>query len=274
MTMSVIIPACNEADYIDACLSAVAGSEGLPSAQVIVAANGCTDDTVSRARAYAGEFADMGWQLLVLDLPALGKLGALDAGDAAATKAARVYLDADVVVSQGVLALISGALSVSEARYVSGTPIVTAASRVSRAYARFWVQLPFVADGVPGFGCFAVNAAGRARWGTFPAIISDDTFVRIQFAPDERIKVPATYEWPIIEGFRQLVRVRRRQDQGVRQLAEMHPEMMQNEGKARTSKAWLVGQLFRDPVAFAVYAAVSLAVRMGLGSQEGWVRGR
>jgi len=274
MSLSIIIPACNEGAYIGACLSAVIAATGPDDAQVIVAANGCTDDTAARASAFSAAFEAKGWRLDVLDLPALGKHGALDAGDAAAIHEDRVYLDADVLISPDVLAEIAQALAEPGARYASGTPIVTATSQVSRAYARFWVQLPFVAQGVPGFGLYAVNAAGRARWGNFPAIISDDTFVRVQFTPAERVKTPATYEWPIVEGFRDLVRVRRRQDQGVVEMQQLHPDLMANEGKSPTRKTWLLARLFRDPIAFAAYAAVTLAVRAGWGRQEGWVRGR
>ncbi|MCB1407534.1 MAG: glycosyltransferase [Rhodobacteraceae bacterium] len=274
MSLSIIIPACNEAGYIGACLSAVLASVGVQGAQVIVVANGCTDDTAARAASFQAAFEASGWRLDVLDLPALGKPGALDAGDGAATHANRAYLDADVTVSPPLLGDIAAALAVSQPRYASGTPVVTARSAVTRAYARFWVGLPFVAQGVPGFGLYAVNAGGRARWGTFPAIISDDTFVRVQFTPDERVRVASAYQWPMVEGFRALVRVRRRQDQGVAELATLHPAMMANEGKDRPGMLWLLGRLLRDPLAFATYAAVSLAVRAGWGRQAGWVRGR
>lgn len=274
MSLSIVIPACNEEAYIGDCLASVMASVGPEGAQVVVAANGCTDDTVAQAQAFVDGFAEKGWRLLVLDLPGLGKHGAMDAGDAAAVHKCRVYLDADVLVSPTVLAEVARALDTSEARYVSGTPIVTARSWITRAYARFWVTLPFVAQGVPGFGLYAVNALGRARWGQFPAIISDDTFVRVQFTPEERVKVPGTYRWPMVEGFRQLVRVRRRQDQGVAEMAELHPDLMANEGKARIRKSWVLGRLIRDPIAFVTYAAVTVAVRAGWGTQEGWVRGR
>jgi len=274
MSLSVIIPACNEGGWIDACLSAVLASQGLEGAQVVVVANGCSDDTVARALRHVEPFVAKGWRLDVLDLPALGKPGALDAGDGAALHGNRVYLDADVTVSAPLLAQLAEVLARPGAVYASGRPRVTAQGWVSRAYARFWVRLPFVAQGVPGFGLYAVNAAGRARWGKFPAIISDDTFVRIQFTPDERHAVGAPYDWPLVEGFWRLVRVRRRQDQGVAELAALAPAQMANEGKARIGKAWLLGRLMADPVAFATYAAVSVAVRAGWGGQSGWVRGR
>lgn len=272
--LSVIIPACNEARFIDACLCAVLASDGV-DLQVIVAANGCTDDTAARARAHAPAFEARGWALDVLELPALGKPGALDAGDAAAFHANRAYLDADVTVSPPLLGQIAQALDCAQPRYASGRPMVAPArSAVTRAYSRFWVRLPFVARGVPGFGLYAVNAAGRARWGAFPQIISDDTFVRLNFAPAERIGVPASFEWPMVEGFSQLVRVRRRQDQGVAEVARLYPGLFANAQTTRPSAGWLVAQALRDPLAFAAYVAVSLAVRVGGRGQSGWVRGR
>ncbi|MFN4098613.1 MAG: glycosyltransferase family 2 protein [Pararhodobacter sp.] len=274
MSLSIIIPACNEALYIDTCLTALLASTGPSAAQVIVAANGCNDDTVARAQAHAAGFAARGWRLEVLDLPALGKLGALDAGEAVAAHPVRAYLDADVTVSPPLMAQIAQALAGEAPRYASGTPLVTARGWVSRAYARFWTRLPFVVDDVPGFGLYAVNAAGRARWGGFPRIIGDDAFVRVQFSPDERVKVPATYDWPLIEGFAPLVRVRRRQDQGVTELAALYPALIANEGKATPGKGWMIRRALADPFAFATYAAVKLAVRAGWGAQSGWVRGR
>ncbi|WP_334193323.1 glycosyltransferase family 2 protein [Pararhodobacter sp.] len=274
MSLSIVIPACNEGAYIDACLSALLASTGPERAQVIVAANGCTDDTVSRALSHATAFAARGWSLSVMDLPALGKMGALDAGEAMADFPARVYLDADVLVSPPLMGQIAEALAGEGARYASGTPVVTAESWVTRAFARFWTRLPFVAEGVPGFGLYAVNGAGRARWGTFPRIISDDTYIRVLFTPAERVKVPATYRWPLVEGFDRLVRVRRRQDQGVSELMALEPALMANEGKDAPGKGWLIRQALADPVAFGVYAAVKIAVRAGWGNQTGWVRGR
>jgi glycosyltransferase involved in cell wall biosynthesis len=269
--LSIIIPASNEAGYIGACLGALLASDAV-AAEVIVVANGCRDATADVARGFVGQFAAKGWGFTVLDLVEGSKPGALNAGDAVAVGASRVYLDADVVVSRGVMAQLAQALARDVATYAGATPrIPRARSWVTRAYARFWAGLPFAQSVAPGFGLFAVNAAGRARWGAFPAIISDDTFVRLQFAPVERVQVRAVYDWPMIEGFGALVRVRRRQDAGMAEIAVQYPGVLENEGKAALTG--LLGRVLRDPVGFAVYAAVSVAVRLRKGGLA-FTRGR
>ncbi|WP_245867072.1 glycosyltransferase family 2 protein [Oceaniglobus roseus] len=275
MSLSVILPAHDEADYLGPCLAALLASD-LAGAEVIVIANACRDATAEVARRFAADFAAKGWRLEVIETATGGKLNALNLGDAAARFGPRAYLDADVVVSPPLLSQIAAALDTGTPRYASGTPQVAAADNgVTRAYGRFWATLPFFATGVPGFGLYAVNAAGRQRWGAFPDIVSDDTFVRLSFAPAERVRVPATYSWPMVEGFANLVRVRRRQDRGVAEIARLFPALPANDDKAAVGVRGLVTRLLRDPAGFAVYAAVGAAVRLPpRGGREGWVRGR
>lgn len=274
--LSVIIPASNEAEWIGDCLAALLASDPVPGgAEVIVVANGCRDDTALRAQAFAETAARVGWGLNVLDLKEGGKPGALNRGDHEAQGDMRAYLDADVQVSPAVMAQIAVALSTPEPRYASGRPrIPPPRSLFSRIYARFWQRLPFVQSAAPGYGLFAVNRAGRARWGLFPGIISDDTFVRLQFQPRERIEVRAGYNWPMIEGFLALVRVRRRQDAGVAEIARLYPDLPPREGKARLGLAGYLRLALADPLGFAAYAAVILSVRLGRGDKGGWARGR
>ncbi|MBL8562798.1 MAG: glycosyltransferase family 2 protein [Gemmobacter sp.] len=273
--LSVIIPASNEESYIGPCLTALfASSRVADGAEVIVVANGCRDRTAEVARGMAARAAAAGWGFRVIERAEGGKPAALDAGDAAALGDLRAYLDADVIVSPPVMAQLAEVLSGPEPRYASGTAVIPPArSRVTQAYARFWQSLPFAQSVAPGYGLFAVNAAGRARWAQFPAIISDDTFVRLQFLPGERVQVAASYRWPMIEGFAALVRVRRRQDAGVAEIAARWPELMAREAKAPLGLGGLLARALREPLGFAVYAAVSLAVRAKRGSGA-WVRGR
>lgn len=274
--LSILIPAHNEESYIVACLGALLRSEPLTSpVEVLVVANGCTDKTVALANAHKGQFKIKDWGFSVLELPEGGKLAALNAGEAAAQHDALAYLDADVLVSEPLVGQLAEALDTENARYVSGTPVIARAySMVTQAYARFWQTLPFVTEGVPGFGIFAVNKTGRARWGEFPDIISDDTYVRLHFNPEERVKVPATYTWPMIEGFLSLVRVRRRQNKGVAEVEARFPELLANNDPAPQNAPSLLKRLMRDPVAFCAYGAVTLATKLPQSSAERWARGR
>ena len=272
--ISVIIAARNEAVLIGRCLDALAAQETTRVVEVIVAANACTDDTVGVARGHAAAFAARGWTLTVLDLAQGGKVGALNAGDGAARGSIRVYLDADVVCDPALLEQLAGVLDMPEPRYATGRLVVARGqSWVTRAYARVWVRLPFVRGGAVGAGLFAVNAAGRARWGDWPAIISDDTFARLNFTPAERIEVPAPYHWPMVEGLRNLIRVRRRQDAGVAEVYRLYPDLRGNEAKAPVTKRDLPGLMLAAPVGFAVYMAVHLAVRARPAADD-WTRGR
>lgn len=279
--LSVILPACNEAELIGRCLDAVLASEwpdGNPATgvEIVVAANGCTDDTAAIAEGRRGLIETRGWALTVLDLPDGGKLGALNAAEAEAQGDVLVYLDADVIVSPPLLSQLYGALSRGTPGYASGrVRIATARSRATRAYRRIYRKVPFITHGVPGCGLFAINREGRARWGDWPDIISDDTFARLNFAPTERIGVPARYAWPLVEGFGNLVRVRRRQNRGVDEIAQRFPELLENDDKPRLSRTRSAAIALRDPFGFAIYAGVALAVRLSSRSGNNqWLRGR
>ena len=274
--VSVLIPAHDEAAWLPDCLEAMLASEPVPNkVQVIVIANGCSDNTADIARGFATRFESKGWRYTVLDLPEGGKLKAWNAGELSAIGDVLIYLDADVHVSPPLIAQIAAALDTNLPRYASGRPRVTTAhSAVTRHYTRFWRTTPFMVHGVPGFGVFAMNRAGRTRWGAWPDIISDDTFARLNFAPEERLSVSATYNWPMIEGFAPLVRVRRRQDVGVAEIEERFPELITNDDSHdRTKPIWQ--RALRDPLAFGVFAAVRLAIFLPvLRSKDRWVRGR
>lgn len=276
MKNSVLIPAHNEGDWLPACLEALCASDPVAGGvEVIVIANGCTDDTVTKGNAFAARFADKGWTLSVLDLAEGGKLGALNAGEAAASGEALIYLDADVFVSPPLMAQIAQALDTDAPRYASGRPNVTVRGGwLIRAYTRFWRTTPFMTQGVPGFGVFAMNRAGRARWGDWPDIISDDTFARWNFTAEERVSVPAPYDWPMIDSFGQLVRVRRRQNVGVAEVAAQFPRLQKNDDvQGNATPLWR--RAARDPVAFAAFCALRVAVHLPLWrSPNRWARGR
>ena len=274
-TLSVVITARNEEAYLPACLEKLCGQDDTAGhVQIVVSANACTDSTVSVARGFQPDFIARGWRLDVIDRPEGGKIGALNAGDAVCMGAARLYLDADIVCDADLLGALRTQLDRQLPVYVTGRlKIPPARSWVSRQYGRFWTRLPFVQSGAVGAGLFAVNAAGRARWGAFPPLIADDSFARLQFAPTERVEVPSGYAWPVVEGLSALVRVRRRQDEGMRELFRLYPSLAGNEGKARLAAPGIAALALRDPVGFAVYGVVLLMVRSRKASTH-WIRGR
>ena len=273
--LSVIIPAHDEEAWIDRCLTALWAQTGdTGRVEVLVVANACRDRTVAIAEGHAARAQARGFGLRVLDLAQGGKIRALNAGDAAAQGALRLYLDADIACDPPMLAQLRAALSTDLPRYATGTlAVAPARSWITRAYASVWCRLPFVRSGAVGAGLYAVNAAGRRRWGDFPPVISDDTFVRLSFAPGERIEVPARYHWPMVEGFGNLVRVRRRQDAGVDELRQQYPALFANEGKAPLRMPDLLRIALRVPLGFAVYLGVHLAVRLRPPAAD-WTRGR
>ena len=272
--ISVIIPAHNEERFLGLCLQALLASDPVDvPVEIILVANGCNDATVAVAQSFADQVTGRGWSYRVLDLAGGGKPGALNAGDDAARHPARVYLDADVTVAPGMLAALWAVLGRPEPSYASGRLSICAEGLVSRRYARFWARLPFMAAGVPGCGIFAVNGAGRARWQAFPQIISDDTYVRLHFRPGERQLVDARYDWPIAEGFAALLKVRRRQDAGVAEIARNYPALLANDDKGRLGLSGILRLALADPMGFATYGLVSVGSRL-LPAPRSWSRGR
>ncbi|MDM7458617.1 MAG: glycosyltransferase family 2 protein [Paracoccus sp. (in: a-proteobacteria)] len=261
-----MLPAHQEEAHIGRCLDAVRDQK-LPdnvAVQLVIVANGCTDRTAEIARSRIAGLQAAGWHVVLLETPQGGKIHALNLGDRNAQGDMRLYLDADIVVGPGMIAGLLGVLSQPGARYAGARLTVPPArSAFSRAYARFWQRLPLVASGVTGAGLFAVNAEGRARWTTFPQVIADDLYVRLLFAPEERHLVDIAYEWPITEGFRRLVRVRRRQDAGTAEVLRLFPELSVNNRGDRPSLRQVLRIGRAEPAGFMAYALVAIAVRMG-----------
>lgn len=273
--ISVVIPAHNEADYISLCLDALLGQDSAAgSVEAIVVANGCRDDTVRIANLHTAAFDKRHWRLKVIDIPQGSKPDALNEGDAAAKGALRMYLDADIVCDPALLGLLRAALLRPEPIYATGRlELAPCHSRITKLYGAFWKTLPFMRDGAVGAGCYAVNSAGRDRWGRFPRIIADDSFARLRFAPAERIEVHAPYHWPLAEGLAALIQVRRRQDAGMQELFEMFPELAENEGKTPLTRDYLLDALRQQPLCGLIYLAVSIAVRSRRAGTE-WARAR
>lgn len=191
MTVTVIVPAHNEASVIGRCLDRLLA--GLPpeTAEVLVVANGTTDATLPVAVA-AG--ARHGVDVRTVDLPAPSKIEAVREGLRRAAGDV-VVLDADIELSATGLRALAAALDRTDPVIAAPTLRVDA-SRSSwpvRRYYRAWTALPYVTASMVGSGVFALNAAARDLLGDLPDVTNDDGWVRRSFTPAQRVVVGETF---------------------------------------------------------------------------------
>lgn len=259
-TASVVIPAHDEARVIDRCLQALHAiappGESTPL-DVVVVANGCSDDTAHVARRHPG--------VTVLDLPTGSKRLALNAGDAVATAFPRIYLDADIVLDPAALAGLVAGLSTPEP--VVASPhlrfVTQGATWPVRAFYATYARLPYVADGLIGLGVYGLSRAGRDRFGDFPDVAGDDLFVQRLFAPSERLITPGEFHVRVPRDLGNLVKVRTRVARGTAELAAAalaeEGDFSRTRGRTARALARLVRTEPHLAPAAAVYVAVGLA---------------
>ena len=183
---SVVIAAYNEGRVIGRCLDALlADSAG--RLEVVVAANGCRDDTVDQARRPG---------VVVLDLPRPGKPAALNAAERRVSTFPRVYLDADMQLTARDLDRLAAALDDRVAG--EGTPLAAAPRRevdttgsafVVRQYHRALGLHPAYRHSLFGRGVVMLSERGRTRFDEFPEVLADDFFLDSLFGPDEKVVV-------------------------------------------------------------------------------------
>jgi glycosyltransferase involved in cell wall biosynthesis len=179
---SVVIPAHNEAAVIAGLLRALREGVGPGDLEVVVACNGCTDETATIARDHGA---------IVVDVPEASKTAALNAADAVATTFPRAYVDADVVIPGHAIVRIAEHLSGAGALFASPPVEVDVRGRPwpVRAFFKVWQRTPYVRERQVGSGVLAFSSAGRARFDEFPDVVADDLFARDLFARSERAVV-------------------------------------------------------------------------------------
>lgn len=183
--ISVIIPAYNEGRVIGRLLGRLVASAHPGELDVIVVANGCTDDTVAVATAF-------GSPVRVLSIASASKPQALTAGDQAARGFPRVYLDADVEIGAEDLRAMEKELQ--RAGILAAAPerefAMAGRSWVVRWFYDVWTRLPEVRRGLFGRGVIAISEEGHDRVTTLQPVIADDLAVSLAFTPDERAIAP------------------------------------------------------------------------------------
>lgn len=179
--LSVVIPAHDEARIIAPMLDRIIAGDPGGVIELIVVANGCTDDTARVA-------ASVDPRVIVVEVAQPSKIAALNAGDRRASVLPRAYVDADVAIDADALLALADTLGGETALVAAPTfRVDTRASNwLVRQHYRIWELSEYRTTGHIGSGVYAVSAAGRARWTEFPDVIADDRFVQQRFALDER----------------------------------------------------------------------------------------
>lgn len=256
--ISLIIPAHNESAVIGRCLSALTASAEGGELEVIVIANGCSDDTAVIARAFGPPVA-------VIETPIASKPHALNLGDCAASAFPRFFVDADVVVDLPTLRRLAARLAKGDVMAIApkGRFELSGCGWPVRSYYEVYGRLPSSREGIGGSGVYGLSEAGRRRFDRFPDITSDDGFVRMHFRPEERATLSDCYSTVYApRTFRELIAIKTRSHYGTSELRRLMPQRFQGNG--RHSRSALLGLLKRPNVwpMLLVYAAVKIIVRL------------
>ncbi|RMB12281.1 glycosyltransferase [Eilatimonas milleporae] len=209
---TVIVPAFNESAVIADTLTALTADARPGEFDVIVACNGCTDDTAARAAAAAPDAR-------ILDIAAASKTTALNAAIAAARRHPLVFLDADIRTSAGAVRGLVHALIWSGRALACGNARFDTArsSWAVRAFYRAWMQNPYFDDRKMG-GFFALSRAGAERIAPLPATTNDDEYIRRRLSGETIVADEAPYRIAAPRTLANLIRVRSRVYRGNRDL--------------------------------------------------------
>ncbi|NUP81080.1 MAG: glycosyltransferase family 2 protein [Nonomuraea sp.] len=252
--VSVVIPAHNEAKVLGRLLDGLLGEAAPGEFDVVVVANGCTDDTAGVARPYA---------VRVLTTPVPSKSEALRLGDEAARGYPRLYVDADVELSTASVRALAAVLSAPDG------PLAAAPERELalagrpwpiRAYYAIWTRLPQVRAGLFARGVIAVNGAGNERVRALPPVMADDLAASLAFAPDERVIVPGARV--VIQTPRTFADLMRRRVRAMTSVTEL--EQTSDTPGERTGPRDLLAIVQAEPrlvAAAAVFALVAVLAR-------------
>ncbi|HEY7147399.1 MAG TPA: glycosyltransferase family 2 protein [Streptosporangiaceae bacterium] len=249
---TVVIPAHNEGRVIGRLLSRLLPAAAAGDLDVLVVANGCTDDTAEVA-------ASFGPRVQVMSIPVASKHEALTAAYRSAAGFPRVFVDADVEL---------GATDIKRLASALGQPGVLAAAPRRhlalagrpwpvRWYYQVWDRLPEVRRGLWGRGVIAVGPAGQQRIASLPPLLGDDLAVALSFTPAESRIVPDARV--VVHTPHTLADLLRRRVRAATGIVQMERAEQAPASTARTRLPDLAAITWREP-AMAPRVALFLAV--------------
>lgn len=198
---AIIIPAYNEAEFIDTALRALLECGSLQDVKVVVAANGCTDKTADIARKTLADI-NASAHVQVLDLAEGSKIKAIRAAEALLPAGARLYLDADAICPAETAISLLRAVGAKPTqappckihhqvavptRKVDTSKITSAATH---AFTDYFYELPWVKRQTTGRAAYALSAEIRATFDEFPDVVADDRWATASLSDYRPVFVP------------------------------------------------------------------------------------
>lgn len=253
---TVIIPAHNESAVLARTLAPLAPLAQAGLIEVIVACNGCTDDTAKIARGFPG--------VKVVESQIPSKVAALNLADKLTDNYPRLYLDADIEITVSALRLTFEYLS--RPGSISARPAfdydVTGASWPVRAYYRARRRIPATNQALWGAGAYGMSRSGRSRFGLFPQITADDLFVDRLFSASEKQVIPTVpVKVKTPRNLPALVGILRRNYRGQEELADTAALSSSSAQSFRQLLASIAGPT--SGVDALVYTAITSIARTG-----------
>jgi glycosyltransferase involved in cell wall biosynthesis len=255
---SIIIPAHNEETVIERCLSSLKAEDiSGTKYEIIVACNGCSDNTADIVR-------KINRMINVIEIDCASKTEAINAAEAVAKYFPRIYIDADVIITlESVMRLVEVLLcrdSMICAPMV--IPEISLSSWIVKDFYSIWTNLPYNKFMV-GTGVYALSQQGRERFKIFPSIISDDGYVRSLFKYSERVIVSDAKVIVVApRKVKDLIKVKTRSRLGGYELLQKFPKQ-KNKDKKRIMqilKSLPFGILL--PRKLLVYFIINIIVRL------------
>ena len=115
--ISIVVPAHNEGTVIARTLKPWVGGPDSEDIRIVVACNGCTDDTANTARQF-------GPTVSVVESEVASKTHALNLGDQNSNVFPRIYADADIAISLDAIRALARRLEQGDVLAVAPTPLI------------------------------------------------------------------------------------------------------------------------------------------------------
>ncbi len=265
--ISIVVPAHNESSVIARTLGQWTRGPAPDEIRVVVICNGCTDDTADIARGF-------GPTVHVVESDIASKTDALNLGDQIAGVFPRIYADADIVITVDAIRALARRLDRGDVLAAAPTPDInlTGCSWLVCKYYGIRSRLPSAREGIGGSGVYALSEAGRRRFGQFPDVIADDTYVRLQFRLEERETLPSVKSTVFpARTVPQLIAVRTRAYRGTFELTRRFPELCVNKGEVNNRALVALFKELRLWPGLLIYCCVNIVARCRatMGSRSG-----